>query len=47
MLCEEICVIKEGRVQESGAMGAVVKSPLNPYTKTLIEASFANRKFRE
>lgn len=47
MLCDEICVIKEGRVQESGEMARVVKSPSSPYTKTLIEASFANRKFRE
>lgn len=47
MLCEEICVIKEGRVQESGEMEAVVKCPSSPYTKTLIEASFANRKYRE
>lgn len=46
-LCEEICVIKEGLVQESGEMESVVKSPSSPYTKTLIEASFANRKFRE
>ena len=46
-LCEEICVIKEGRVQESGSMESVFKNPSNPYTKTLIEASFANRKFRE
>jgi len=46
-LCEEICVIKAGRVQESGMMAEVVSHPKSPYTKTLIEASFANRKFRE
>lgn len=46
-LCDEICVIKEGRVQESGLMESVIQNPSNPYTKTLIEASFANRKFRE
>jgi len=46
-LCEEICVIKEGQVQEQGEMEAVIASPQSPYTKTLIEASFANRKFRE
>ena len=46
-LCKEICVIKEGKVQESGAMESVLKNPSSPYTKTLIEASFANRKFRE
>ena len=46
-LCKEICVIKEGKVQESGLMESVLQSPSSPYTKTLIEASFANRKFRE
>lgn len=45
-LCDEICVIKEGAVQESGSMASVVANPASPYTKTLIEASFANRKFR-
>jgi len=46
-LCDEICVIKEGRVQEQGMMQEVLASPRSAYTKTLIEASFANRKFRE
>ncbi len=46
-LCDEICVIKAGKVQEDGKMDEVVKHPQSPYTKTLIEASFANRKFRE
>ena len=45
-LCDEICVIKEGTVQESGVMASVVENPVSPYTKRLIEASFANRKFR-
>ena len=46
-LCREICVIKEGRVQESGSMEAVLKNPNSAYTKTLKEASFTNRKFRK
>ncbi|MGB5964016.1 MAG: ATP-binding cassette domain-containing protein, partial [Sulfurimonadaceae bacterium] len=46
-LCDEICVIKEGKVQESGLMESVIEHPSSLYTKTLIEASFANRKFRE
>ena len=46
-LCDEICVIKEGRVQERGMMEKVLQAPQSPYTKRLIEASFANRKFRE
>ena len=46
-LCEEICILKAGKVQERGAMQQVLKAPQSPYTKRLIEASFANRKFRE
>ena len=46
-LCDEICVIKAGEVQEYGEMQEVLKSPQSSYTQTLIEASFANRKFRE
>jgi len=45
-LCREICVIKEGKVQESGSMEEVLKNPSSVYTKTLINASFTNRKFR-
>ncbi len=46
-LCEHICVIKEGRVVESGMMQSVIEAPQESYTKTLIEANFANRNFRE
>lgn len=46
-LCENICVLKEGKVVESGAMESVLSFPQAEYTKTLIEANFANRKFRE
>ncbi len=45
-LCESICVIKKGEVQESGAMQDVLENPSNNYTKRLIEASFSQRKFR-
>jgi len=46
-LCDEICVIKEGKVQEAGMMSEVLENPKSDYTKTLIEASFANREFRK
>jgi len=46
-LCEEICVIKNGQVVESGSMQEVLTKPQSSYTKTLIEANFANRKFRK
>jgi ABC-type dipeptide/oligopeptide/nickel transport system ATPase component len=46
ILCQDICVIKEGRVVESGKMDSVLQNPLAEYTKILIDANFANRKFR-
>jgi len=46
-LCEDICVLKDGRVVESGQMSRVIENPQMDYTKTLIEANFANRKFRK
>ena len=45
-LCESICVIKDGKVIESGLMGEVIDRPKTDYTKILIEANFANREFR-
>ena len=45
-LCKDICVIKEGKVVESGRMQDVMERPQELYTKTLIEANFANREFR-
>jgi len=46
-LCEDICVIKEGKVIEDGIMAEILENPKQAYTKTLIQANFANRKFRE
>ncbi len=46
-LCEDICVIKDGKVVENGKMSVVLSNPHARYTKTLIEANFANRDFRQ
>ena len=46
-LCEHICVIKDGSVVESAEMLKILDNPTAQYTKTLIEASFANREFRK
>ncbi len=46
-LCEDVCIIKEGRVIEAGKLDEVLVTPKEAYTKILIEANFANRKFRE
>ncbi|QOY54427.1 ABC transporter ATP-binding protein [Candidatus Sulfurimonas marisnigri] len=45
-LCEDICVIKNGKVMEIGDMQTILQNPTVKYTKTLIEANFANRNFR-
>ncbi|MBN2782755.1 MAG: ABC transporter ATP-binding protein [Campylobacterales bacterium] len=46
-LCEDICVIKGGKVIEFGKMSQIVKNSSHIYTKTLIDANFANREFRK
>ncbi len=46
-LCEDICVIKDGKVVENGKMSTVLANPHAKYTKILIEANFANRDFRK
>jgi len=45
-LCEDICVIRQGEVIEAGQMHKLLSAPSQEYTKTLINANFANRKFR-
>ncbi len=45
-LCDSICVIREGLVQEQGKMDAIIQNPQHDYTKQLIEASFSQRAFR-
>ncbi len=46
-LCEDMLVIKEGRVVESGRSSQIIDTPKQSYTKELMEASFARREFRE
>ncbi|WP_415397397.1 ATP-binding cassette domain-containing protein [Sulfurimonas sp. CS5] len=47
MICEEICVIKDGKIVESGNMQSILNAPQEEYTKILIDANFANREFRQ
>ncbi|MDB2562910.1 ABC transporter ATP-binding protein, partial [Sulfurimonas sp.] len=46
-LCEDICVIKDGLIVENGKMSTILQDPQEAYTKTLINANFANREFRK
>lgn len=45
-LCDEIVVLKEGKVVESGMLADVIKNPKESYTKALIESNFKNREWR-
>jgi len=45
-LCEEICIIKNGKVVEMGDLKEIIKAPSTEYTKVLIESNFSNREFR-
>ncbi|PHS59061.1 MAG: ABC transporter ATP-binding protein [Sulfurimonas sp.] len=45
-LCEDICVIKNGKIVETGNILQVLQNPTQTYTKILIDANFANRGFR-
>jgi len=47
ILCENISIIKDGNLIENGKMSEVLQNPKNEYTQILIEANFANRKFRQ
>ncbi len=46
-LCEEICILREGRVVERGKMEEVIASPKEGYTRALIDAEFKTRGFRK
>jgi ABC-type dipeptide/oligopeptide/nickel transport system ATPase component len=45
-LCEEMCIIRHGRVIEMGKTADVMTHPKEEYTKALINAEFKTRGFR-
>ncbi|MDD2698304.1 MAG: ATP-binding cassette domain-containing protein [Arcobacteraceae bacterium] len=46
-LCEDILILKNGMICESGKITNVLSNPINSYTKKLIESSFINREYRK
>ena len=44
-LADEILVMKDGKVVESGAADAVLNRPEHPYTQALLEAALSDRQF--
>ncbi|PLY09639.1 MAG: ABC transporter ATP-binding protein [Arcobacter sp.] len=46
-ICEEIVIIKNGKIIESGKTLEVLKNPKDKYTKELIDSTFENKEFRK
>jgi peptide/nickel transport system ATP-binding protein len=46
-ICEDILVLKDGLVVESGKTKDILKSPKEIYTKQLLDSTFLNLGFRE
>ena len=45
-LCQEIAILKNGTIVETGKVEGVLKNPKNSYTKQLIESNFKQREKR-
>ena len=46
-VCDEIAVIKDGKIVEQGDAKNIIQNPKEAYTKELIAANFAQREFRK
>ena len=46
-ICDQMLVIRKGRAVESGPSHRVLTQPEADYTRRLVDASFANREFRQ
>lgn len=46
-ICENIAIIKQGKIIENGTTISVLESPKHNYTNELIQSNFKNRSFRE
>ena len=44
--CEDLIVIKNGKIVEAGKTTNIINEPKSEYTKELLAANFKNRKFR-
>ncbi|RXJ87810.1 ATP-binding cassette domain-containing protein [Arcobacter sp. CECT 8985] len=46
-VCENIIIIKKGKIIEQGKTSDILNNPKKDYSKILIESNFKNRNFRE
>ena len=45
-ICEEVAILKDGKIVEKGNAKRVLEAPVELYTKQLLETSFKQRSFR-
>lgn len=45
-MCDDICVLKNGKIIEEGKTADIVQNPQEDYTRRLIDADFKSREFR-
>jgi len=46
-ICEDIVILKSGKIVESGTTKDILRNPQNEYTKKLLDSSFINKQFRK
>lgn len=46
-LCENMIIIRKGKIIQDGKTNEILQNPNNEYTKTLIESNFKTREFRK
>lgn len=46
-ICEDIIILKDGKIVEEGKTIEVLKNPKSEYTQMLLDSDFKNKKFRK
>jgi peptide/nickel transport system ATP-binding protein len=46
-ICDDIMILKNGKIIESGTTKEILENPQTAYTKLLISSSFKNKEFRK
>ena len=46
-ICDEIIILKNGKIIEKGLTQEILNSPKESYTKKLIDSTFKNKDFRK
>ena len=45
-ICNDIIILKDGKIVENGSYNEIINNHINPYTKKLINSNFQTREYR-